>query len=390
MNKNSDILKSRIRVLRIIARMNIGGPAVQITGLMQGLESSKFQQRLVTGYCEKDEADYLDSFAKEIEVERISGFGKSLNFIEDLKVLIKIIIIIREFRPHVIHTHTTKAGVIGRVASLLSGITSYRVHTYHGHLLNGYFSNYKIKLLIFIERFLAYFTHKIVSVGNQVKQDLLNVEIGNENKYVIIPPGMNSPNPKSREVALSELNLSSEKIYCLFLGRVTKIKRPDRLIRVVEIIKSRGVEIQFLIAGSGDLLDSAKKEVVRNNLPVTFLGWRNDIDTLFGLSDMLLLTSDNEGTPLSVVQAQMAGVPVVATNVGSTSEVMLNGVSGFLTSLDPNEIADQLELLAKNKFLRSSMGESGMKYTSYKFSYERLVLDHSKLYLELVTNQAIS
>ena len=370
--------------------MNIGGPAVQITGLMKGLESSKFQQRLLTGYCEKDEADYLDSFAKEIEVERISGFGKSLNLIEDIKVLIRIILIIREFRPHIIHTHTTKAGVIGRVASLLSGITSYRVHTYHGHLLNGYFPNYKIKLLIFIERFLAYFTHKIVSVGIQVKQDLLNVNIGNENKFVIIPPGMNVPNPKSREVALSELNLSSEKIYCLFLGRVTKIKRPDRLIRVVEIIKSRDVEIQFLIAGSGDLLDSAKKEVVRNNLPVTFLGWRNDIDTLLGLSDMLLLTSDNEGTPLSVVQAQMAGVPVVATNVGSTSEVMLNGVSGFLTSLDPIEIADQLELLAKNKFLRSSMGESGMKYTSYKFSYERLVLDHSKLYLELVTNQAIS
>jgi len=370
--------------------MNIGGPAVQITGLMQGLESSKFQQRLVTGYCEKDEADYLDSFAKEIEVERISGFGKSLNFFEDLKVLIRIILIIRQFRPHIIHTHTTKAGVIGRVASLLSGISSFRVHTYHGHLLNGYFSNYKIKSLIFIERLLAYFTHKIVSVGYQVKHDLLSVKIGNETKFVIIPPGMNTPNPKSREVALSELNLSSEKIYCLFLGRVTKIKRLDRLIRVVEIIKSRGVKIHFLIAGSGALLDSVKKEVLKKKLPVTFLGWRNDIDTLFGISDMLLLTSDNEGTPLSVVQAQMAGVPVVATNVGSTSEVMLNGVSGFLTSLDPNEIADQLELLAKNKFLRSSMGESGMKYTSYKFSYERLVLDHSKMYLELITNLAIS
>jgi glycosyltransferase involved in cell wall biosynthesis len=370
--------------------MNIGGPAVQITGLMRGLESSDFQQRLVSGYCEKDEVDYLDSFAKEIKVERISGFGRSLNFIEDLKVLIKIIRIIREFRPNIIHTHTTKAGVIGRVASLISGISSYRVHTYHGHLLNGYFSNYKIKLLIFIERFLAYFTHKIVSVGNQVKQDLLNVKIGNETKFVIIPPGMNTPIPKSREVALSELNLTSGKIYCLYLGRVTKIKRPDRLIRVAEIIKSRGVEIHFLIAGSGELLESAKSEVLKKNLPVTFLGWRNDIDTLFGISDMLLLTSDNEGTPLSVIQAQMAGLPVVATNVGSTSEVMLNEVTGFLTSLEPNEIADKIELLAKNNFLRSSMGESGMKYTSYIFSYERLVFDHSKMYLELITNPTIS
>ena len=181
-------VKGKIRILRIISRMNIGGPAVQISGLMRGLDSRDFEHILLTGHCESDESDYLVSVAPDVGAIRINGLGRSLNLIADLRAFIRILKVIREFRPDIIHTHTAKAGVLGRIASIASGHSSIRVHTFHGHLLNGYFSQRTTQLVIIIEKFLALFTHSLITVGENVCNDLIKVGIGRIEKFVVIPP----------------------------------------------------------------------------------------------------------------------------------------------------------------------------------------------------------
>ena len=377
---------TQIRVLRVIARMNVGGPAVQITNLMLGLDPSRFDHKLVTGFCEEDEVDYLDSSAHDISVVRVPGLGRSINLFSDLASILKIVKIIRSFKPHVVHTHTAKAGVIGRLASVLSGHKSVRVHTFHGHVLHGYFSRNKTKLYVFIEQIFALITNRFVCVGAKVRNDLISAGIGNIDKYVVFPPGVEKPLTFDREMAARELSIPPNKIYCLYLGRVTKIKRPDRLIEVAIILKNNGVDVTFLIAGGGDLLDEMKALSEGADLPMVFMGWQHNLDALFSVADVLVMTSDNEGTPLSAIQAQLAGVPVVSTNVGSINEILLDGTSAFLTNLEPQQLAAKIEFLATNSKERVKMGEAGKTFAGDKFSPERLVKDHENLYTELITD----
>jgi glycosyltransferase involved in cell wall biosynthesis len=377
---------ARVKVLRIIARMNVGGPAVQISNLMRGLDPEKFDHKLITGYCGEDEADYLETNAKDISVERIKGLGRSINLLSDVLCVFKIMKIIRDFKPDIIHTHTAKAGVIGRIASVLSGHKSKRIHTFHGHILYGYFSPFKTKIYISIEKILSIFTHKFLCVGSRVRDDLINAGIGNPGKYLVFPPGVEKPMIFERHVAANRLGIPANQFYCLFLGRVTRIKRPDRLIEVATILKSKNVEVKFLVAGDGDLFQETLDSAVALSLPFIFLGWQHDLSALFGVANILVMTSDNEGTPLSIVQAQLSGVPVVSTNVGSVSEVLLDGVSGFLTDLDSNLIAEKIEFLVSNPKERVEMGAAGLRFAGEKFSPSRLVSDHARLYKKLVSS----
>lgn len=383
-------LDSRVKVLRIIARMNVGGPAVQITSLMRGLSQIEFNHKLVTGFCEEDEVDYLEVSAKDVSVVRVAGLGRSVNLFSDLVSIFRIIKIIRNFKPDIVHTHTAKAGVTGRIASLLSGHKSKRIHTFHGHVLHGYFSKNKTRLYICIEKVLSLITHKFVCVGAKVRDELITAGIGRMNKYVVFPPGVLKPTTFEKEKAANKLGISPNEIYCLFLGRVTNIKRPDRLIEVVSILSRKNVDVTFLIAGGGDLLNETRNASEKLNLPIIFLGWQHDLDTLFSVADLLVMTSDNEGTPLSIIQAQLSGVPVVSTDVGSVGEVLLNHTSAFLTNFEPEQIAEKIEILIKNPNERKRMGAEGVVFASSKFSPERLVRDHEDLYRKLLSNPANS
>jgi glycosyltransferase involved in cell wall biosynthesis len=374
----------KVRVMRIIARMNVGGPAVQVSGLMRGFDTSLFEHELVTGYCAHDEADYLDKVATDVKAIRIDGFGRSIKPRADLTALFAIIKEIRRFKPDVIHTHTAKAGVVGRIASILSGHKSLRVHTFHGHLLNGYFGAGKTKLVILVERFLALFTEQLLAVGSKVKDDLLAVGVADKDKFGIMPPGLQLAEVPSRASARKALGLKEDAIYCAFIGRITQIKRPDRFLDVVAQLKSRGIDLHFIVAGAGDLLQYCQDRALAENLPVTFLGWREDIEVVLAASDFVLLTSDNEGTPLSLIQAGMVGIPVVATNVGSTSEIVVNGETGLLTDLSVGQLADAVVKVATNSALRAKMGAAGKEYTLTRYGVSRLVKDHQDLYLRLL------
>jgi glycosyltransferase involved in cell wall biosynthesis len=384
MAKDSAGKPQKVRVLRIIARMNVGGPAVQVSGLMRGFDHEAFEQRLLTGFCASDEADYLDKVATDVKAIRIDGLGRSIKPRADLTALFAIIKEIRRLKPDVIHTHTAKAGVVGRIASILSGHKSIRVHTFHGHLLHGYFGTAKTKLVILIEKLLALFTDQLLAVGKQVQDDLIAVGIGNSNKFAVMPPGLQLANVPTKSEARIELGLDPDKIYCAFIGRITQIKRPDRFLDVATKTKTDDVKLNFIVAGAGEKLQYCQDRVNSENLPVTFLGWREDIEVVLAAADFVILTSDNEGTPLSLIQAGMNGIPVVATNVGSTNEIVVNGKTGFLTDLSVDQLASAVTKLTENIDLRVQMGATGQEYTLARYGVERLVKDHQDLYLRLL------
>jgi glycosyltransferase involved in cell wall biosynthesis len=380
---NSD---KRIKVMRIIARMNVGGPAVQVSGLMRGLSSTDFNHRLYTGYCAEDEADYIKEQAPDVQAIQLDGLGRKVNPRADFLILFKLIKEIRTFKPDVIHTHTAKAGVIGRLASILSLYPSKRVHTFHGHLLSGYFDPLVTRLVILVEKILGVKTNILVSVGEKVRDELLAKKIGKFSKYRIFPPGLALNELVSRESALKILGLESDFVYISFIGRVTQIKRPDRFLDVVEIIAKQTTNIKFLVAGGGDLLDECMKSAKERSLPVQFLGWRSDIEIILSASDIVVLTSDNEGTPISLIQAGLAGKPTVSTNVGSVKEIVLDGKTGFITELNPESLATAISSLVKDDVLRKKFGSAASMHTHANYGVDRLVKDHSQLYKELISN----
>ena len=383
MNPNG---KSPIRVMRIIARMNVGGPAVQVSGLMRGFNGTEFEHRLYTGFCATDEADYLDSVATDIKAIRIEGLGRRVSLRGDMRAFFLLIKAIREFKPHIIHTHTAKAGFLGRLASLVSLQKSVRVHTFHGHLLNGYFGPVKRLLVVMAEKSLSSITQQLLAVGEKVRQDLLEAGIGKKEKFGLMPPGLVLGNLPPKTESQKFFGLNNNRLQCAFIGRVTQIKRPDRFLDVVSEIKKRQVSLDFFIAGDGELLEACGERIIAENLPVKVLGWQSNIEKVLSAADIVVLTSDNEGTPLSLIQAGMAGLPVVSTNVGSVPEVVLDNITGLITSLDVQEIADALEKLVSDKALRAQLGIAAQEFTLANFGVQRLVRDHELLYKKLLSS----
>lgn len=379
-----------IRVMRIIARMNVGGPAVQVSGLMRGLSATEFDHRLYTGFCAHNEADYLDTVATDISASRIEGFGRRVSVSGDIKAFISLVQEIRSFKPHVIHTHTAKAGFLGRIASIVSFHPSIRVHTFHGHLLNGYFGSFKRFLVVLAEKILSIFSHQLLAVGDKVRQDLLAAGVGKLKKFSLMPPGLQIRELPNKTAARDFYGLSSQNLQCAFIGRVTRIKRPDRFLDVASEIERRGLNIEFFIAGDGELLESCRARIASQDLPVKILGWQSNIERVLAAADIVVLTSDNEGTPLSLIQAGMSALPVVTTKVGSVPEVVIDGVTGFVTDLDVQEIADALEKIAKSTELRARMGASAQEFTLSNFGVDRLVNDHEQLYKKLLASRAKS
>ena len=382
--------KCPIRVMRLIARMNIGGPAVQVSGLMRGLNSVEFDHRLYTGFCAVDEADYLDSVATDVEAIRIEGLGRHVSFSGDIKAFVFLVKAIRDFKPDIIHTHTAKAGFLGRIASLVSFQKSIRVHTFHGHLLNGYFGSFKRLLVVIAEKSLATITSQLLAVGDKVREDLLKAGIGKKEKFGLIPPGLEIGILPLKTESKAFYALNNNRLQCAFIGRITQIKRPDRFLDVVSEIKTRDINLDFFIAGDGELLEACRKRITAEELPVVVLGWQSNIERVLSAADIVLLTSDNEGTPLSLIQAGMAGLPVVTTNVGSVSEVVLNNVTGIITELDVQQIANALENLANNNAARAQLGKSAQEFTLANFGVQRLVHDHEELYKRLLSSPAKS
>jgi len=368
------------KVMQVIARMNVGGPAILVAELMRNLDSSKFETRLVTGYCDENESDYLDEVAIDIEAIRIPGLGRSISIGKDLKAFFLLLREIRRFKPDVVHTHTAKAGVLGRVATFLARPTAKRIHTFHGHLLHGYFDSRKVKILILVEKILGLITFKFVAIGNVVKNDLVTAGIAKNSKFEVIYPGLQNLVVYPKLEARKTLGLEPEKIYVTYVGRLTQIKRPDRLIDLGRSLKVDHPKTQIIVAGAGELLEELTAQSESESLPIKFLGWRNDIDLILSASDIAVLCSDNEGIPLTLIQASQAGLPIVSTNVGSVSDIVIDEVTGLLTEASANGLFEGVSKLLNAPGLRARLGESGQMRASELFSSQAMVERHEVLY----------
>lgn len=368
------------RVMLVIARMNVGGPAVLVADLMRKLDSSKFEVRLVTGYCEENESDYLNEVATDLKAVRIPGFGRSISIKNDLKTFFLLMREIRRFKPDVVHTHTAKAGFLGRVAAFIARPSAKRIHTFHGHLLNGYFGSRKVQIVASLEKVLGLITYKFVAIGNVVKNDLVRVGIAKHSKFEVIYPGLQNLDLYPKLSARKILGLDPKKIYLVYVGRLTQIKRPDRLIDLGHSIKASYPTAHLIIAGAGELLEDLTVKSESESLPITFLGWRNDINIILSASDIAVLCSDNEGIPLTLIQASQAGLPIVSTYVGSVSDIVLDGVNGLLTEISSKGLFEGVSALLNDPDLGHRFGKAGQERAREFFSSREMVERHQNLY----------
>ncbi|CAL9677858.1 D-inositol-3-phosphate glycosyltransferase (plasmid) [Streptomyces sp. enrichment culture] len=372
---------SRIRVMRVIARMNVGGPALQVSTLMRGLDPEVFDQRLYAGYVGPDEADYVEQRARDVSVSRVPTLGRAVRPTDDLRALSALVVAMRRFRPHIVHTHTAKAGALGRAAAVLARVPV-RVHTFHGHLLHGYFSPAKTRLVVRAEQGLAAVTDRLVAVGRGVRDDLLTAGIGRPGQYAVVPPGTTPAAAPTRAEARERLGLPDDGLVVAYVGRVTRIKRPDRFLAVAREVRRAVPATRFLVCGDGDLHNDLQSAADLRDV-LHLLGWRADVETVYAAADVVLLTSDNEGMPVSLIEAGLAGVPAVATNVGSVAEVVQDGKTGLLARTEAGELTRHTVTLLRDEGLRRRMGEQARAWTAQRFGAERLVRDTHDLYASI-------
>jgi glycosyltransferase involved in cell wall biosynthesis len=373
----------RIKVVHIVTRMNTGGVAVLIGNLMTGFDPDKFDLTLITGSCDATEEDYLEKIATSIPYIKVKSLQRAISPRKDLLTFFNLWKILREVKPDVIHTHTSKAGLIGRLVSRLAVSRAKRVHTFHGHLLDGYFSPLKTRLITTLERLLARNTDALIAMGNQVKKDLLKVGVGNDSKFRVFFPGLKAVSVRSKESSRKELEVKSPQVVCLFVGRLTQIKRPDRLLDAIHILQKKNLEFQFLIAGDGELSGEVKTRVNNEDLPVKMLGWVQDTSSVFSAADIMVLCSDNEAVSLVLIEGSQYGLPLVSTNVGSVSDVVIDHSTGYLTAPNAAAMAEAIEKLVRDGQLRKMMGDAGKARAAQYFSLERMIKDHSDLYRSL-------
>ncbi|MFI9650720.1 glycosyltransferase family 4 protein [Streptomyces sp. NPDC052040] len=367
--------------MRIIARMNVGGPALQVSTLMRGLDAELFDHRLYAGSVGPDEADYVEQRAPDVQVCRVPTLGRAVRPTDDLRALAALTAAMRRFRPHIVHTHTAKAGTLGRLAAVAARAPAC-VHTYHGHLLHGYFSPAKTRLVIQAERRLATVSDRLVAVGRTVRDDLLAAGIGRPEQYAVVPPGTTAAVPAPRPEARRRLGVPEDGPVVAYVGRVTRVKRPDRFLSVVRDVRRAVPTARFLVCGGGDLLDELTKAADLHD-SLHLLGWRADVETVYAAADLVLLTSDNEGMPVSLIEAGLAGVPAVATRVGSVPEVVRDGHTGLLAPPDAHELTRHTVRLLRDEGLRRLMGRQARTWTEQRFGAERLVQDTHDLYASL-------
>ncbi len=371
-----------IRVLRIIARMNVGGPAWQVSVLTHGLDRDRFESRLIAGDVGEGEADFIELRDPDLPVVKIATLGRSLRIGDDLRAFVAIRQAIRDYRPDIVHTHTAKAGLLGRIAATTCRVPV-RVHTFHGHVLHGYFNRWVTRLVRIVEGLLARRTTVLVAVGERVRDELLGAGIGRSDQYVGIPPGVALEALPDRVSARGSLGLPVDQPVVVFVGRLTAVKRPDRLIEAMALVLDRRPDAVLAIAGEGELLEETRSRAEPLGSSVRFLGWRRDIAGLYAAADCMVLTSDNEGMPVTLIEAAMAGVPSVTTDVGSACEVVLNGVTGLVVAPDATAVADGLVRLLDND-LRHRMGAAARARAEAEFCTRRLVTDHESLYERLI------
>lgn len=372
-----------LRVLRIISRMTVGEAAPQVGVLMRGLDRDRFEQRLYAGPVEAGAADFRRLRATDVPVRVVPALRRPVRPADNLRAMAALIAAIREFQPDLVHTHDLRAGVLGGLAAVACRVPI-RVHTFHGHPLHGALPPAARRLAAGAEWTLARTSHALVAVGARVRDELLTARIGRPDQYTVMPPGASlSPLPAQHQ-ARRMLRLPEAGPVVAYVGPITTVKRLDRVLAVAQMVRRTVTDARFVICGEGDRLAEMTAVAMAEGLDVTFLPWRPDLETVYAAADLVLLTSDQEGTPLALIEAGQAGRPVVATDVGGTAEVVRHGRTGLLCDhRDVDGLSRAVLRLLGDEDLRRRMGRAAVAETREAFGTPRLVAATRDLYHRL-------
>jgi glycosyltransferase involved in cell wall biosynthesis len=357
-----------MKILHIITRFNSGGTATWLNQLMDGDVFEGDENYLSFGRCSRSEIEAIPR--QKFRVIRIKNLQRQISPWRDVKALFELMNLIRKLNPDVVNTHTFKAGTVGRVAVKFSGKKSIiMVHTVHGHLKYGYFNPLVSKVILTVERFMERLTDGFIVAGHKLLQELQDENLLRNSIVKVILPGFRSSRTKSGHVA-------EEKIKVGWLGRLTQIKRPDRVVQIARLLPN----IDFFMGGSGELENEVTQYSPKN---LHFVGWV-DPNEFWSDKDIGLLTSDNEATPYAIIEGNMNGIPFVATRVGSVEDVVVNEVNGFLTKQNSQEMANRIGVLAENSELRTQMGRQALNLAEEKFGVARFQEEHRDFYRRLM------
>jgi glycosyltransferase involved in cell wall biosynthesis len=320
--------------------MNTGGPAVFLDHLTNALSKSDCESVITYGYCESNEADYTDNHKLNAKLVKIKSLHRSLNPIDDIRAFFQIRKVIKQVKPDLVNTHTSKGGVLGRLAAKSVSRKTPVVHTFHGHLIYAYFAKYKIFLFTLIERFLALFTDAAASITQETQDSLQGLGVGRKLKWQVIRLGI----PVNQTTFLAPK--SNSKTNLLWVGRFTDIKDPNYAIFVIqELEKLSPGKFDLTMVGGGELLEESKLK--SKSLPITFTGWLDKPFESVGYFDLLLLTSKNEGMGLVMLEAANYSKATVSRDVGGVSEFVTDNKNGFLVKGNADQMAIKINSLTK-------------------------------------------
>ncbi len=388
--------EKRIKILRVIARLNMGGPALHVAYLTEGLTKRGYDTTLVAGSLARGEDSMaFVADARGVEVVRIDELGREISPLRDLMATIRLARLIRKERPQILHTHTAKAGTVGRVAARLAGSRKppIVVHTFHGHVLRGYFGPVRTLLFRLLERWLAAGTTALIAVSPQVRDDLVSLGVAPRERFVVIRLGIEldervAPEENGRGESRRYLGIPGDRFAVGWIGRMTAVKRTDDVLIAFKSLRDSGVDAVLCMVGDGP--DRIPLEQRAHELGVArdtvFLGYQEDVAPFYAAFDVLVLPSGNEGTPVTVIEALAAERPVVATRVGGVPDVVRDGEDGFLVEAGATEdLADRLGRLARDPALRARMGKKGRERVLPRYAVKRLVDDVDELYRSLLS-----
>jgi len=407
----------KIKIIRIIARLNIGGPAIHTALLTQGLDPDRFQSVLVAGKVSAKEGDmsYLaDTYG--IKPIIISDLQREISIVNDVMCFFYILRIINKEKPDIVHTHTAKAGTVGRIAvfihNLIYGGKIRVVHTFHGHVFHGYFGRMMSTIFVLTERILAKITDIVIAISESQKNELVNkYRIARANKVKVVKLGFNlkpflsskdHPEESAQIFNPGKSDFVTDELKIGIVGRLVPIKNHKMFLESAKIFLEQNPSIKafFLIIGDGELREELIAYCKQQGLSdhVQFCGWQKKLPEIYSNLDIVALTSNNEGTPVSLIEAMACSVPVIATDAGGVRDLLGNSQldvvsDGFkicergilCRDNDAKAFAGGMKYLVNNKRLREERASAAKSFVVQNFSKERLVREMELLYTELLS-----
>jgi glycosyltransferase involved in cell wall biosynthesis len=385
----------RIRILRVIARMNVGGPAHHVSILSGRLDPARYETLLVCGRVGPGEAPADDLAARHgARLVTLDSLTPELNPLNDLRATVALARMMRRFRPHIVHSHTAKAGFIARLAAVISLRPRPRiVHTYHGHVLEANFGRAKSTTFRLLERAAARVSDVLIGVSQVTVDDLVRLRVASAERFRVIPLGLDLepfrdlPSlPDPRLPVRVAAGAGPDDVLFVWVARVTAIKRADVALEAVALARRAGAPVRLAVVGDGTLRPALEEQARSLGIDdsVVFLGFRRDIPAVVAAADAALLTSDMEGTPVALIEAGAGARPAVSTSVGGVREVVADG-GGFLAAAgDARGIAAGILKIAEDRDLRVRMGRVQREHVLARYRADRLLEDIDALYSSLL------